>query len=98
MRRVALVMLALMLCGCMKDQAITHATCKLESMSRNFNSSTSKEAIDEIVRCMSLNGYTKRISKYCPYVGVGDASTPCYQPDSWLGRIGYQIEMVSKSN
>jgi hypothetical protein len=82
-------LLTLMLGGCIEDQAKTAFTCRTEALTR-----ADKDSVAETVKCMSLNGYTKRVSKYCPSLPVGDADTICYQPDSWWGRISYQIEMT----
>jgi hypothetical protein len=96
--RGALVMIALMLGGCIEDQAKTAGMCRSEALTRDFNTPANKDTAAETVKCMSLNGYTKRASRYCQHLTVGDMKTICYQPDSWLGWIGFQIEMAFKPN
>lgn len=86
--RIAIVLLTLTVGGCMEDQAKTALACRTAALTHN------KDVAAETVKCMSLNGYTKRVSRYCPHLAVGDVDTVCYQPDSWVGQIEYQIEMA----
>jgi hypothetical protein len=96
--RIALVIIVLTLGGCIEDQAKTAGMCRSEALTREFGAPAYKDTAAETVKCMSLNGYTKRVSRYCPHLTVGDMKTICYQPDSWLGWIGFQIEMALKPN
>jgi hypothetical protein len=97
-RVVAILIVAATVGGCLKDQTMTHATCTMEMLNRNFNAPTSANAGQDFDRCMNQNGYKKNQSRFCTHVPLGRASQDCYQPDTLWGQIGWQIEMALRSN
>ncbi len=100
MKRAALILLVLPLSGCFAEQKQQIAACKLEAQRLYPNDQPESNRFGNyITTCMEAHGYESKIpSKGCfvPHLSADNAA--CYQPGTWLGRIGYQIEMAFKSN
>jgi hypothetical protein len=96
MRRAAVILLLIPLGGCMADQTKTFAACQFP-MARQFGKQQALEG-GEVEICMKVHGYKLQISKYCPYGAISEIKLLCYQPNTWLGQIGYKIEMALRSN
>jgi hypothetical protein len=96
MKVCAAALLPVLLGGCMAEQTTSIGACTLESMNRHFGQKP-VVASNEVERCMRVQGYILQTSRYCPYP-PNETNPRCYQPDSWLGQIGYQIEMAFLSD
>jgi hypothetical protein len=97
MRRGAVVLLVIPLCGCMAGQTKTFAACQTESMARHFGQ-RQVVAPREVETCMKVHGFMLRVSKYCHFDAISAVKLLCYQPDTWLGQVGYEIEMALRFN
>jgi hypothetical protein len=96
MRAYIAALLPAFLGGCMDEQTTTLGACTLESINRHF-AQKPVIASNEVERCMRVQGYNLRTSRHCPYP-PNETNPRCYQPDTWLGQIGYHIEMVIRSD
>jgi hypothetical protein len=92
MRRAAAALLMIPLCGCVADQKKTFATCQYP-MARQFGKEQTLLA-GEVETCMKINGFKLQISKDCPDDTISGINLLCYEPKTWLGKIGHKIEMA----
>jgi hypothetical protein len=92
MRRAAAALLMIPLCGCVADQKKTFATCQYP-MARQFGKEQTLLA-GEVETCMKINGFKLQISKDCPDDTIRGINLLCYEPKTWLGKIGHKIEMA----
>jgi hypothetical protein len=93
--KAAVIVSALVVSGCMPEQTQTLAACEVESMARHFGRAP-VASIEQINSCMEAHGYVRRLAAGCQPETVS-VSPVCYQPDSWIGRIGMQLELFAKS-
>lgn len=96
MRCVGAALLLIPLCGCMADQKATFAACQYP-MARQFAKEEASLA-GEVETCMKMNGFKLQASKHCPDHAISEMALLCYQPRTWLGRMGHNIEMALRSD
>lgn len=92
MRRFAVILLALPLCGCFADQKKQTAACEFEAVRTypNDDRFSSARTARLIVVCMGAHGYEPQSN--CETPPIIAASPYCYVPMGWLDRMIYRIE------
>jgi hypothetical protein len=102
MRRAAVLLAAIVLAGCLPDQAKDMAVCQSEVM-RFYPTYVASNPDDPgtryIIGCMAAKGYDFEVAAAdCDSRYPLPTQAACYRPQGWLARVIDQFRRPAKAN
>ncbi len=102
MRRIAVLLLPLLLAGCFPDQSRDVSACEVEA-SRFFQTYKAVDPDDTssryIIECMAVKGYAFTVTPNdCDSKRPLPTQAACYAPDNWLAAALDQVRRRISTN